>query len=140
KWFFFFSSRSRHTRFSRDWSSDVCSSDLTGTPSWRWRSAGGTPTSGGARRCSTAPGRAGSPRTGPSASTRRTSGRCEPLWRRAYRRKTNEIADRLVTPGPHKRLFITIRYRNASNLLANVLSQLWVRFASALHPEHEDIE
>src|SRR5690606_40118279 len=25
---FFFSSRRRHTRFSRDWSSDVCSSDL----------------------------------------------------------------------------------------------------------------
>src|SRR5687768_17708074 len=30
--FFFFSSRRRHTRCSRDWSSDVCSSDL------RWRS------------------------------------------------------------------------------------------------------
>src|SRR6266511_1213550 len=30
--FFFFSSRRRHTRFSRDWSSDVCSSDL-----WRLR-------------------------------------------------------------------------------------------------------
>src|SRR5690606_41682835 len=29
--FFFFSSRRRHTRFSRDWSSDVCSSDL-----WEW--------------------------------------------------------------------------------------------------------
>src|SRR5690606_39799017 len=28
---FFFSSRRRHTRFSRDWSSDVCSSDLTAT-------------------------------------------------------------------------------------------------------------
>src|SRR5690606_34632627 len=28
--FFFFSSRRRHTRFSRDWSSDVCSSDLFG--------------------------------------------------------------------------------------------------------------
>src|SRR5690606_40373408 len=28
--FFFFSSRRRHTRFSRDWSSDVCSSDLVG--------------------------------------------------------------------------------------------------------------
>src|SRR5690606_39369654 len=28
--FFFFSSRRRHTRFSRDWSSDVCSSDLAG--------------------------------------------------------------------------------------------------------------
>src|SRR5690606_40109534 len=25
---FFFSSRRRHTRFTRDWSSDVCSSDL----------------------------------------------------------------------------------------------------------------
>src|SRR5690606_9572248 len=27
-WPFFFSSRRRHTSFSRDWSSDVCSSDL----------------------------------------------------------------------------------------------------------------
>src|SRR3712207_8468568 len=31
---FFFSSRRRHTRYWRDWSSDVCSSDL-----WRWISA-----------------------------------------------------------------------------------------------------
>src|SRR5690606_40053821 len=30
---FFFSSRRRHTRFSRDWSSDVCSSDLSRLPS-----------------------------------------------------------------------------------------------------------
>src|SRR5690606_41027120 len=29
---FFFSSRRRHTRFSRDWSSDVCSSDLAKAP------------------------------------------------------------------------------------------------------------
>src|SRR5215510_8327110 len=28
--FFFFSSRRRHTRWPRDWSSDVCSSDLSG--------------------------------------------------------------------------------------------------------------
>src|SRR5260370_15717115 len=28
---FFFSSRRRHTRFKCDWSSDVCSSDLTAT-------------------------------------------------------------------------------------------------------------
>src|SRR5206468_8815150 len=28
--FFFFSSRRRHTRSDRDWSSDVCSSDLEG--------------------------------------------------------------------------------------------------------------
>src|SRR5207342_36897 len=40
--FFFFSSRRRHTRFSRDWSSDVCSSDLllggilTDVISWHW--------------------------------------------------------------------------------------------------------
>src|SRR5204863_5184303 len=31
---FFFSSRRRHTRSLRDWSSDVCSSDLE-TPEWR---------------------------------------------------------------------------------------------------------
>src|SRR2546430_13690340 len=30
--FFFFSSRRRHTRFDCDWSSDVCSSDLSGRP------------------------------------------------------------------------------------------------------------
>src|SRR2546429_4469690 len=37
--FFFFSSRRRHTRCSRDWSSDVCSSDLdqkTGKEVWRF--------------------------------------------------------------------------------------------------------
>src|SRR5207249_8262473 len=33
--FFFFSSRRRHTRSKRDWSSDVCSSDLTRMPSYR---------------------------------------------------------------------------------------------------------
>src|SRR5438445_9294721 len=32
--FFFFSSRRRHTRYWRDWSSDVCSSDLCSSP-WR---------------------------------------------------------------------------------------------------------
>src|SRR5439155_19178520 len=36
---FFFSSRRRHTRWPRDWSSDVCSSDLcrslAGTIAWR---------------------------------------------------------------------------------------------------------
>src|SRR5215467_4642418 len=30
--FFFFSSRRRHTRLQGDWSSDVCSSDLLGSP------------------------------------------------------------------------------------------------------------
>src|SRR2546429_1366349 len=46
--FFFFSSRRRHTRCSRDWSSDVCSSDLTivVTPpgaARRWCSRSGAP-------------------------------------------------------------------------------------------------
>src|SRR3712207_9433184 len=36
--FFFFSSRRRHTRYWRDWSSDVCSSDLE----CRVRGRGGT--------------------------------------------------------------------------------------------------
>src|SRR5690606_39541330 len=31
---FLFSSRRRHTRFSRDWSSDVCSSDLPAATTW----------------------------------------------------------------------------------------------------------
>src|SRR5687768_13500773 len=34
--FFFFSSRRRHTRCSRDWSSDVCSSDLFNDRGLRW--------------------------------------------------------------------------------------------------------
>src|SRR6266511_3148432 len=38
--FFFFSSRRRHTRCSRDWSSDVCSSDLGfGLQPESWRAA-----------------------------------------------------------------------------------------------------
>src|SRR5690625_7031998 len=32
--FFFFSSRRRHTRWPRDWSSDVCSSDLGHALDW----------------------------------------------------------------------------------------------------------
>src|SRR5206468_6390201 len=35
--YFFFSSRRRHTRSDRDWSSDVCSSDLGGRTSRRTR-------------------------------------------------------------------------------------------------------
>src|SRR5690625_3216570 len=35
--FFFFSSRRRHTRWPRDWSSDVCSSDLVSRLAWSKR-------------------------------------------------------------------------------------------------------
>src|SRR5699024_5125301 len=34
--YFFFASRRRHTRSKRDWSSDVCSSDLAHFASWCW--------------------------------------------------------------------------------------------------------
>src|SRR6185312_12036954 len=39
--FFFFSSRRRHTRSDRDWSSDVCSSDLPATTRYIWAIAHG---------------------------------------------------------------------------------------------------
>src|SRR5712664_4546259 len=39
--FFFFSSRRRHTRSDRDWSSDVCSSDLRGFSASPWQKAAG---------------------------------------------------------------------------------------------------
>src|SRR5436309_328010 len=53
---FFFSSRRRHTRFSRDWSSDVCSSDLASAQKqpWALRYSGQIPV------CSTNVPRAGS--------------------------------------------------------------------------------
>src|SRR5215203_6718250 len=37
--FFFFSSRRRHTRYWRDWSSDVCSSDLPADSDFVYRQA-----------------------------------------------------------------------------------------------------
>src|SRR5215469_17379053 len=49
--FFFFSSRRRHTRSLRDWSSDVCSSDLAGV---RWIRTLSVARSDGRIVCSTA--------------------------------------------------------------------------------------
>src|SRR5256886_10006968 len=43
-YFFFFSSRRRHTRFDCDWSSDVCSSDLYLGPDATVRAVGNTGT------------------------------------------------------------------------------------------------
>src|SRR3712207_8167715 len=49
---FFFSSRRRHTRYWRDWSSDVCSSDLSDDRPGRRRDLHeGRPSSGGGNRC-----------------------------------------------------------------------------------------
>src|SRR5204863_2193534 len=51
--FFFFSSRRRHTRSLRDWSSDVCSSDLASPPAARTPapSGPGSGTGGGRSPC-----------------------------------------------------------------------------------------
>src|SRR5690606_39640910 len=59
----FFSSRRRHTRFSRDWSSDVCSSDLAHVDAVYGGShlalPGGGPARGGLSPCRGAGGRRG---------------------------------------------------------------------------------
>src|SRR3712207_8969901 len=47
-YFFFFSSRRRHTRYWRDWSSDVCSSDLEQVPALLRAAAAGSGEDGNA--------------------------------------------------------------------------------------------
>src|SRR5690606_40874049 len=72
--FFFFSSRRRHTRFSRDWSSDVCSSDLPGV------SKGGR----GLSACERSPGGAAPNRRrrgcGARSEERRVGKECRSRW------------------------------------------------------------
>src|SRR6266508_839001 len=62
--FFFFSSRRRHTRWPRDWSSDMCSSDLRSPLRSRWSGRTSPPPrawfDGSARRPPPIPRRAGS--------------------------------------------------------------------------------
>src|SRR2546422_11285559 len=69
-WFFFFSSRRRHTRCSRDWSSDVCSSDLARAGERRRPRRGSTNHSHHRQ--------GGRPRGGPS---RRGAGHDRAVWR-----------------------------------------------------------
>src|SRR5438128_12430967 len=72
-YFFFFSSRRRHTRCYRDWSSDVCSSDL------RRRRA---------RRRSRRGGRARAPEPGRRRSEERRVGKeCRYRWARTQQKK-----------------------------------------------------
>src|SRR3712207_9213491 len=89
----FFSSRRRHTRYWRDWSSDVCSSDLTGarrTASARtWR--GTQP-----RRAGSPAGRSGSPRCCPCGGRDRKSvveGKSVDLGGRRIIKKKKELED-----------------------------------------------
>src|SRR6266498_4287211 len=71
---FFFSSRRRHTRCGRDWSSDVCSSDLTGTRTCPRRSSGTWRATWARRRC----------RIGNQAATQLQPGICGELMDSVY--------------------------------------------------------
>src|SRR5690625_5020567 len=64
--FFFFSSRRRHTRWPRDWSSDVCSSDFNNpfASSQGMPRPGQRPRPGGAEQGGRPQGREGAPRSG----------------------------------------------------------------------------
>src|SRR5207249_7861600 len=82
---FFFSSRRRHTRSKRDWSSDVCSSDLTGSPKrlvtpWRVITRGPAPER--ARR-----GR---------SEERRVGKECRSQWSPQHRKKKKHVYARLA--------------------------------------------
>src|SRR3712207_6899993 len=96
---FFFSSGRRHTRYWRDWSSDVCSSDLGGR-----RSGCGAPTSAGsAGRCRRAAGRVrrrarrGPPRRGSRA--RPPAGRVGRAARRGSRDRKSVVEGKSVDLG-----------------------------------------
>src|SRR5207253_7490147 len=67
--FFFFSSRRRHTRWPRDWSSDVCSSDLAST----------SPDGSTVERPSSLHGGAASRRAGKAAPRKYARGRSDAL-------------------------------------------------------------
>src|SRR5690606_39297388 len=78
---FFFSSRRRHTRFSRDWSSDVCSSDLHPRSD---RKAGRHQNRGGRPRF---PDGAGGPHERDRSEERRVGKECRSRWAAANQKK-----------------------------------------------------
>src|SRR5947209_20630283 len=83
---FFFSSRRRHTRYWRDWSSDVCSSDLRRCPKRCGPSAtSGTPTktassTSTSTRLTPAPALATAATRTPRSEERRVGKECRTLW------------------------------------------------------------
>src|SRR5712664_4801437 len=80
--FFFFSSRRRHTRSDRDWSSDVCSSDLAAAASsTRWFAP-------------TSPRSQPSPFRGSRSEERRVGKECRSRWSPYhYKKKTTPDTD-----------------------------------------------
>src|SRR5215813_14582689 len=87
--FFFFSSRRRHTRCGRDWSSDVCSSDLIAS------SSSGT---SAMRPGPASPRSAISPVLGPIRSEERRVGKeCRSLWSPYHLKKKPSTLKRTVS-------------------------------------------
>src|SRR6266513_3959594 len=78
--FFFFSSRRRHTRSKRDWSSDVCSSDLRE----QQRARGGE---GQDQQCEDL---AGHPRSSLRSEERRVGKECRSRWSPYHEKKKSE--------------------------------------------------
>src|SRR5690625_7209274 len=89
--YFFFSSRRRHTRWPRDWSSDVCSSDLRPSQPWSpvrrfwgWRSSATMRWGPSSRPLS--PNRSEERRVGKECRSRR--------WPEHYRKKRQGVESR----------------------------------------------
>src|SRR5215203_6353017 len=84
--FFFFSSRRRHTRYWRDWSSDVCSSDLRLELVWPHLGPGdaGGPGAGARRR----------------SEERRVGKECRSRWSpyHSKKKKTTHSYNKSATP------------------------------------------
>src|SRR6266704_1813402 len=109
--YFFFSSRRRHTRSKRDWSSDVCSSDLRPAAGHLSRTRGAARRGPGGRR--RRGGRADGPQRrrqdhpaarghGPGGRRRRARAPLRPPGRRAAHGRAGP-AGRLRAPGPQRR-------------------------------------
>src|SRR5882762_11245151 len=97
---FFFSSRRRHTRFKCDWSSDVCSSDL---------SAGATSTIRSSSRCGTPSRSWGCPSD--RSEERRVGKECRSRLS-PYHEKKNRVKEQV-----HRRkLFISMRQNPSSSI------------------------
>src|SRR5438046_9484127 len=88
---FFFSSRRRHTRLVSDWSSDVCSSDLSRSPDARRTNSGSSrPTARIARTGElTPPGMSSCARS----EERRVGKECRARWVRQDDEKDGEIKE-----------------------------------------------
>src|SRR3712207_9571675 len=102
---FVFSSRRRHTRYWRDWSSDVCSSDLPGLTLAPDGVLSGTPTAAGTYGFDVNGGNAQGQRTVRTTITvrseeRRVGKECRSRWSPYHSKKTTSTLDSLENIDP----------------------------------------